>query len=143
LEDAADARKQMNGKEISGAIVKIGFAKVPNSCSVTPTLSSTLPEARNGNEWPIDMNQAAGNNLLSPSNRANQVSSQSPGISTYASCIPGLPNSENSLDSNVMRDFRKRLENTNVLSDQVTEIFDLVINEAAAVAAGNNFCYLF
>ncbi|KAI8804762.1 armadillo-type protein [Cladochytrium replicatum] len=36
LEDAIEARKAMNGKEISGSIVKIGFAKVPAKESLPP-----------------------------------------------------------------------------------------------------------
>ncbi|KAJ3037841.1 hypothetical protein HK097_003368 [Rhizophlyctis rosea] len=37
LEDAMEARKGMNGKEIGGSVVKIGYAKVPSRADGTPS----------------------------------------------------------------------------------------------------------
>jgi protein JSN1 len=141
LEDAAEAKKQMNGKEISGATVKIGFAKVPNSNPVTPTVS-VLPEA--DNEFSSDAYSATVNTQsFSAWPRLTAISnSQTPGSSTYSFTVPSLPQSDNRLDNNILREFRKRLENTNTSSDQVAEIFNSVIADAATVAAGNNLQYL-
>jgi RNA recognition motif-containing protein len=136
LEDAAEAKKQMNGKEISGATVKIGFAKVPNSNSVTPTVS-VLPETDNeSNTYSANVNTnptSAWPRLLATSNAVNHAS----GSSAYSFTVPSLPQSDNRLDNNILRDFRKRLENSNTSLDQVAEIFNSVISDAATVAAGN------
>ncbi|KAJ3327209.1 hypothetical protein HDU76_012209 [Blyttiomyces sp. JEL0837] len=48
LEDAIEARKAMNGKEISGSVVKIGFAKVPTKAELAALAAGTagLPTSR-------------------------------------------------------------------------------------------------
>ena len=146
LEDAVEARKQMNGKEISGANVKIGFAKVPNGNISTPGIEPL------GNEWVADINSAMMNkslsatgwpSLLKSSPAPNmEIQTQSFGNSIYASSIPGLPLSDSCLDNNVMRDFRKRLESTTITPEQVTEIFNSVIYDATSVSSGNNYLFI-
>ena len=110
IEDAIEARKHMHSKELAGSIIKIGFAKVPNVRDVTTPSQIQM-------EWQDSSNTP----YMSSANPSHLAWENYEYSDLYANAIPSLPDSK--VDSNKLKDFRKRLESNTVTPDQFNDIF--------------------
>ncbi|KAI8899559.1 armadillo-type protein [Globomyces pollinis-pini] len=154
LEDAMTARSELNGQEIGGSIVKIGFAKVPSRpeppLSVAQALNSPLAIAGlaaaaiersfypsgASNYQSYGGNGAWGNpqshmGLGSPiRNQREDLLGNSDG-DIYAPGIIQIPESNpcRKIDQNRLRDIRKRLE-SHITTRDLEMIFAEVIDDA-------------
>jgi protein JSN1 len=101
LEDAIEARKQMNGAEIAGSVLKIGFAKVPSTgpgAAATTTTSITT----------TSLSSTTNQSTISPS----ALSNTSPGSSlsperlqsnpSISITLPNRTNSASTSENNVV-----------------------------------------
>ena len=141
VEDAVEARKHMNGKEISGAIVKIGFAKVPaGGLAPQPIYTPT--------DMITDWSDMSPKNNLSPPGRSSiqaarsavpreNSKSVSEEDSYYFNISPINP-LDGLLENSILREFRKRIENPSISPEQISEIFNTIIHDASSVSAGKN-----
>ncbi|KAJ3216851.1 hypothetical protein HDU67_008853 [Dinochytrium kinnereticum] len=142
LEDAMEARKSMNGREIGGSVVKIGYAKVPgkggagaDGLSVQFGAPSSLPvppgataqgiSTSNGGISAIDVLGESGNGDSSDSNF--QTSSDD---DEYAMALSPLPEplAIRKIDQSRLREMRKRLEG-HVPPKEVEAMFNEVLPE--------------
>lgn len=148
LEDAIVARSEMNGQEISGAVVKIGFAKVPSKADLaasaailangleTTNFLNRSPITESSNPWQIDHNSSPNTAVRSPGTPIGGRPTEAPASSSnrtieYAASIPALPepNSNRKVDQNRLRDMRKRLE-AHCTTRDIDAVYSEIIDDA-------------
>ncbi|KAJ3417577.1 hypothetical protein HDV05_000034 [Chytridiales sp. JEL 0842] len=129
LEDAILAKRSMNGKEILGTVLKIGYAKVPGVTSPTSSVFQTRPllNSRLPNSVTVDNTLSEGPLNGSPKQGSERrlnafeiASLLSIDISTimpthvreYATFLPPLPepSTTRTLDQPRLRELRKKLD---------------------------------
>ncbi|KAJ3100319.1 hypothetical protein HDU97_002359 [Phlyctochytrium planicorne] len=120
LEDAMEARKTMNGKEIGGSVVKIGYAKVPGKGA--PNDGYSVQFGTSGLPVPGDL-EAAGESLENGGSAGGEGD-------IYAAALPPLPDPlpNRKIDPARLREMRKRLEG-HVQPKEVEAMFNEVIGE--------------
>jgi hypothetical protein len=125
----------MHGKDLAGAPVKIGFAKVP-SMGASPSVQSPNvqgdiyaaalpPPARIPSLWGTQSHEYA------------EGSHSTDGI-YYAPSLLTLPEpaADRKIDNVRMREYRKRLESPAISDEQFNEIFNIVLMDAVTASAG-------
>ncbi|KAI8913477.1 armadillo-type protein, partial [Gorgonomyces haynaldii] len=141
LEDAITARAELNGQEVSGNIIKIGFAKVPTKqeSSTSVTSSSTDYQSPEGSPWrntspnrpPASMahRQSSFSRSFNESHHSTLVFILT--IEVYATAIPPIPepNPNRKADQNRLREIRKRLEG-HCSNRELDTIFSEIIDDA-------------
>ncbi|KAJ3141043.1 hypothetical protein HDU90_007066 [Geranomyces variabilis] len=86
LEDAMEARKNMNGKEIGGSVVKIGYAKVPpRGNEQAPQLSMAGNNNNNNNGFAVSASPTRGHH----NNNGDYAAYQVPGSVVFAAGASG------------------------------------------------------
>ncbi|KAJ3112567.1 hypothetical protein HDU96_004418 [Phlyctochytrium bullatum] len=157
LEDAMEARKVMNGKEIGGSVVKIGYAKVPGkfgSVVGTSDVSVQLGFGQSGAATPGTSSSPSTGATGSVSTGASSTLADSPGEAgagagglgkgedgidgeptgasdgEYASALPPLPEPliNKKIDQVKLRDMRKRLEG-NLLQKEIDQMYHEILDE--------------
>lgn len=122
----------MHGKDLAGAPVKIGFAKVP-SAGASPSIQTPMLRE--------DIYSAA---LPPPARITSLLGTQSYEYEAsndkmyYAPSLLTLPESaaDRKVDNTRMREYRKRLESPAISDEQFNEIFNIVLMDAVTASAG-------
>ncbi|KAJ3118936.1 hypothetical protein HK100_000515 [Physocladia obscura] len=140
LAHAMRAQEFMNGRELYGHVVKVGFAKVPATGS---NGEQQQPNDRNESIFSTKVGQMGFQNaqhlqyLQSPESDLFSSDSLQNGTNDsvfdgYASSLIPLPESlgHRRLDQSRLREMRKRLENPNTDIEQVFDIFNECYDEA-------------
>ena len=144
-EQALEARRQMQGREIAGVPVKVGFAKVPasgkesqaSSLAVSPQVSQSYSQVL------AERQESAARSSVTkttswPLNAPDFVPApRMPPKDGYCLTLPALPDSlpDRKIDNARMREFRKRLEGPLLTQDQFDEIFHAVLMDAVVASA--------
>ena len=127
-----EARKSANGKELMGAVVKIGYAKVPSGKEAAPVMTPTSSLAT-----PVEWQDSIPSNNVPTKRLGNSHSWSSAYDDKYISLIPSIPDGPVRLDTVKMKDYRKRIEG-NITYDVFNEIFMAVLQNAPAISAGKS-----
>ncbi|KAJ3405225.1 hypothetical protein HDU80_001680 [Chytriomyces hyalinus] len=141
LHDAMKAQHAMNGQEIHGMIIKVGFAKVPSktdglqistggSQSVAGSYSAhPISPPKGGRTVLISGSGGAGGEVFLGSNDGATDASDG---HAYAASLIALPEPDpfRKVDQTRLRDMRKRLENPMVDTDEVMGIFAECFDES-------------
>ena len=151
LEDAIKAKLEMNGKEIDGTDLRIGYAKVP------PKGEQIVTNTNNNNQNKKNENKDSSSNKAN--NNANNKSESSknelPSITIplkdgaivttdskveYFSTIPPLPESESKrkIDQNKLREIRKKLDGR-VSAKDIDSFYEDIIDDTVELCTGKNF----
>jgi RNA recognition motif-containing protein len=146
LEDAIKAKLEMNGKEIDGTDLRIGYAKVPpKGEQIVTNTNNNNQNKKNANTSNNDSstsnNKTAGNNNNKNESNKNELPSitiplKDGAIVTtdskveYFSTIPPLPESESKrkIDQNKLREIRKKLDGR-VSAKDIDSFYEDIIDD--------------
>lgn len=139
LQDAMAARTNLNGQEISGSIVKIGFAKVPLKTEMGPEdflpIDAWRPPIYSPNRThipSIPSLRPPAPAFLDFANADSDVLDDF--YATTISFIPE-PNPHRKVDQNRLRDIRKRVEGP-CTPREIESIFYEVLDDAVDLCSG-------
>ncbi|ORX48639.1 hypothetical protein BCR36DRAFT_72354 [Piromyces finnis] len=141
LEDAIKAKLEMNGKEIDGTDLRIGYAKVPPKGEQIVT-NNNFNNQNKKNENKESASNKASNNT---SNKSESNKNELPSITIplkdgaivttdskveYFSTIPSLPESESKrkIDQNKLREIRKKLDGR-VSAKDIDSFYEDIIDD--------------
>jgi hypothetical protein len=136
VEDAIAAKMNMNGCEISGTCIKIGYAKVPNGKDGVPMTPNASMSQQSSSQVPMEWQDSSKSAIKTLNIKASEFIYNPQDTSNYASIIPPIPEATFKIDPAKMKEFRKRLEGANVTTDQLAEIFNIVIQDVVTISAG-------